>query len=144
MPLTREDVRAKLLSYRSISAKREPVELDWYPEAGLVKDDTGAIVEDNHLQIRELMADESLAFDKEKEKDSTRAVGRVISKCLLMPDGKTTAFNETDLQVIMSELGSSVLAPLLVQIQTLSGAKITPADAAKNLPTTPTSGSTTS
>jgi hypothetical protein len=143
MPLSRDDVRNKLLAYKSKYAKREPVELDWFPEAGLVKDDSGATVEDNRLQIREMMGDESMAFTAEQAKDPNRAVGRVISKCLLMPDGQTPAFNETDLQVIMSEMGSSVLLPLLMQIQAQSGANTAVADAIKNLPTTPDSASTT-
>jgi hypothetical protein len=58
-----------------------------------------------------------------------------------MPDGKTPAFNEGDLQAVVSELGDSVLTPILTKIQSFSTGQ---ADAAKNLPTTPNAGSTTS
>lgn len=144
MPLTREQVQAKILAYKSQHAKREPVELDWFPEAGIIKDGSGNVLEDNRLQIRETMGDEGIAFDKEAEKDLNRAVGRLMTKCLLMPDGKTPAFDEGHLIALMSELGNSVLMPLLSKIQTLSGRTPTAqADAAGNLPATPPVASST-
>lgn len=144
MAYTREDVRAKLLAYKSNYAKREPIELDWLPEFGVLRDQAEVITEDNRLQIREMMGDESMSFDKEFKADPPRAVGRIVAKCLLMPGSSTSVFNETDLTVIMSELGSSVLAPIIKRIQEMSGA--TPdakAEAAKNLPPTPPNASTT-
>jgi hypothetical protein len=138
--LSRDEVRAKLLSYKSQFARREPIDLPFFPEAGIVKDEAGNVVEDNRLQVREMMGDESVAFTQERDKDPQRAVGRIVARCLLMPDGKTPAFNETDLQAIMTELGDSVLTPILTKIQSFSTGQ---ADAAKNSQTTPNADSTT-
>lgn len=147
LTLTREEVRAKLLSYKSQYAKRDKIDIPWLPDFTVVKDEAGNVTQDNRLEVRETMGDESVNFDEERKKDVNRAMGRLVAKCLLMPDTSppVTVFNESDLQVVMSELGSSVLMPIITKIQELSGTGANAqADAAKNLPTTQQSGSTTS
>lgn len=144
MALSRDELRARVLGYKTMGLKRAKTDTPWIPECTVTLDEQGNVLEDTRLEVREMMGDESLQFEKEIQSDNNHAIGRVIARCLLMPGTGTPVMNETDLQAIMSALGTSVLLPMMEQIKTLSGSTATAkADAAKNLPTTPPADSTT-
>jgi hypothetical protein len=144
MSLSREELRGRVLGYKTTGLKRDKIDTPWIPECAVTLDVQGNVVEDTRLEVREMMADESLQFDKEAKVDNKRAIGRMIARCLLMPGTSTPVMNETDLDAIMSELGLSTILPIMEHIKVLSGSADTAKeDAKKNSQTTPPSDSTT-
>jgi hypothetical protein len=144
MSLSREDLRARVLGYKTTGLKREKTDTPWIPECAVTLDEQGNAIDDTRLEVREMTGEESLQFDKEAKVDEKRAIGRMITRCLLMPGTSTPVMNETDLDAIMSELGTSALLPMMAQVKRLSGSVDTAkADAAKNSQTTPPNDSTT-
>src|SRR6202035_525450 len=97
LSLSREELRARVLGYKTTGLKREKTDTPWIPECIVTKDDQGNVLDDTRLEVREMMGEESMQFDKEAKTDEKRAIGRMIARCLLVPGTSTPVMNETDL-----------------------------------------------
>jgi hypothetical protein len=96
MSLSREDLRARVLGYKTTGLKREKTDTPWIPECAVTLDEQGNAIDDTRLEVREMTGEESLQFDKEAKVDEKRAIGRMITaKADAAKNSQTTPPNDS-------------------------------------------------